>query len=99
MFFAVKTPRFLCIGKMYSSKSSADVTPTEIASCPIPENHLEILPCLKRIIIFSSTNLGFIIDLYKSTNSLSEMDFLLNCIFHFNLVPKLLNIFFTLLKI
>ena len=35
----VKTPKLRCIGKIYSSLSKTEVIPTEIASCPIPENH------------------------------------------------------------
>ena len=48
---------------MYSSCSKALETPTEIASCPIPPNHLEILPWRNKISIFSSINLGLRIDL------------------------------------
>ena len=33
----VNTPKFLCIGNIYSSLSKADTTPAEIPSCPIPE--------------------------------------------------------------
>jgi hypothetical protein len=36
--------KFRCIGNIYSSLSNIAVTPTEIASCPIPENHLETFP-------------------------------------------------------
>ena len=35
---------------MYSSLFNAMVTPTEIASCPIPENHFEILEACQSLI-------------------------------------------------
>ena len=54
----VKRPRFRCIGKIESVFFIAELTPTLIASCPIPENHLLILPCLNSRSIFSSINLG-----------------------------------------
>ena len=68
MFLEVKTPRFLCIGNIYSSSFNACVRPIEIASCPIPENHFDIFPCLNRINIFSSISLDFIIPVYNSTS-------------------------------
>jgi 2-oxoisovalerate dehydrogenase E1 component len=51
-----------------------------MASLPIPENHFEILPCRRRINIFSSTLRGFKIHLYKCINSSSSNLFLLNFI-------------------
>ena len=41
------------------------VTPTEIASWPMPENHLEILPCRSRINIFCSISLDLSILKYN----------------------------------
>ena len=54
----VKTPRLRCIGKIYSSVFKAKVQPTAIASCPMPENHLPMRPCRKRMSIFSSISRG-----------------------------------------
>ncbi len=68
MLLVVKTPRFLCMGKMYSSGSKAMVTPTEMASCPIPLNHLEILPCRKKYQHFLFYHAGLehsLIEVYK----------------------------------
>ena len=48
----VKMPRLRCIGKMNLSLGMAAATPTEMASCPIPLNHLLILPCRNCDIIF-----------------------------------------------
>ena len=64
----MNTLRFRCIGRMYSSFSMARAMPVEIASCPIPENHLDILPCRSRINIFSSIILDFSMPRYRSSN-------------------------------
>ena len=66
IFLVVKTPRLRCMGRIYSSSCKAAVNPTEMASCPIPANHLLIFPCRSRISIFSSTRRGFKSFLYKS---------------------------------
>ena len=50
----VKMPRLRCMGRMNSSESNAAAAPTEMASCPMPLNHLEILPWRNWLIIFSS---------------------------------------------
>ena len=78
------------MGRIYSSFASASAIPTEIASCPIPENHFEILPCLNKINIFSSISLGRSIDLYKEIKSLLCKSALLNII-DFKFVSKVLN--------
>jgi hypothetical protein len=46
------------MGRIQSSASSAVVTPTAIASCPIPENHFESFPCRRRRRAFSSIRRG-----------------------------------------
>ena len=42
------------MGRIQSFFWSADATPTAIASCPMPENHLESFPWRSRRSIFSS---------------------------------------------
>ena len=81
MSLPVKTPKFRCIGKIYSSLSKTAVIPTEIASCPIPENHLDTFPWRISFNIFSSISLGLRILLYKSNKVASDKFFLSKFIF------------------
>ena len=46
------------MGRIQSLDSSAAVTPTAIASWPIPENHFESLPCRRSSSAFSSMRRG-----------------------------------------
>ena len=64
----VNTPRLRCMGSTYSSSRSALVIPTAMASCPMPLNHLLILPCLSRLSIFSSIMRGRSRSSYRSSS-------------------------------
>ena len=45
-------------GGWHRPRRKAAATPTAIASCPMPENHLDSRPCRSRISIFSSISRG-----------------------------------------